>query len=114
MIEEFRTIKLPITGKEVLVRNWITAKERAEINKKIAEGIEIDPITRQPKAGGDILVEKDIELKKEVLNKYVVKIDGKEVNNAGEILFDELPDKDFEFLFEACENADLDEKKKEQ
>lgn len=93
-----KKITLPLTKKEVIVKEWITAGERKAIDTAGLAGIEFDSKGNTTKKFDAVEITKEKE--KETVGAFIVSFAGNE-NLDKETLYNsllQLPDEDFKYL----------------
>lgn len=104
MDRETKTIETPINGHKVVIREWITGRERRELRRPFTEHMKVKS-DRTGKAKVDLEnTGKIIEQVEDNLIKMVVEsVDGKEEGVLDAIL--DMREKDFNFVMEEIEKA---------
>ncbi len=89
-----KQITLSTTKLKVTFKEWLTVSERDAIVEIMQRGVQIDPITQQPKFEGEAMMTNAKEARRAEIVAFVTKMEynGKEVDITE--AFDALPEED--------------------
>ena len=71
------SIKLEVTGQEVVVRDWITGREKEAIEKPVQQSVEMKPNSMGDMVFGNVDAEKILESTHKAIEAVVVSVNGK-------------------------------------